>query len=63
MFPKNSHDDNSNCFVFPLLGGEIDEKFGDDCEIMVRTNPDRLIYHICIKTFDFMDFVQIRLLW
>lgn len=59
MFPKNSHNDNSNCFVFPLLSGEIDDKFGQNCELLITINPDRFLYHICIKTWDFIDFVRL----
>lgn len=48
-----------NCFVYRIAIEDQDESETDNnIEMVKKSNPERYLHHICIKTSDYIEFVR-----
>jgi len=58
IYPPNDYDLLPQCFVFPLLSsnpGEPSERLND---VIEASNPNQLLYIVCISFKDFINMVR-----
>lgn len=58
LFSKNDFGTNENCFAFPLLPGNLLDNQSFENDVLKEGNPNRLLYHVCIKTTDYLELVK-----